>query len=452
VSKEPILVFTNDQCVIEGAVFSGLPMLVDYDSSIIEPASDWLRYLRVYRRRSVRSVRQFAYHLKYWWSYINSRRIPWDSVNDFLMIAWREKLYQDGVNERVVNGYISTVFRFYLWSERGGYTRGLIGEPDIEKNFQPPLTVEVKYGKGGVKMYSSPILKKTTRQPILPTPTNDEITSVHWALTEMYGDRNDLAIRDTLILTWFEHTGVRRVEAISLTVKQIPEWDDIEALRESGEKLEITVNGKGDKSRSIWVGAELLMQTRDYIEIEREATVKRFRSQLGSVYRRPKEIFLSSKTGRVLSPDSVSQIFARAFKRAQIKGSGHRVRARFLTNLALCAYAAQLERGGSIPDLTSTLLPIAQIAGHSRVETLFPYIIPGKKWLLKQTDAERAAKSEERALTAERREASILIRSKAVDSLRGLALAVKSGNRNRIEDELKKFVEMYIPKGRANKS
>lgn len=441
--KEPFLIFTDDQCVIAGTTFSGLPMLIDHDCRVIEAASDWLRDLRVVRRKSARSVRQFAYHLKYWWEFINHSNVIWDAVHDFLIIEWREKLLREGVNERTANGYVSTVFRFYLWAERSGYTRGLIGEPDLERNIHPPLSVDVKYRKGGAKVYTCPALIRTTRQPILPIPTNDDITLVHESLSELYGERIWLLIRDTLILAWMEQTGLRRIEVLGLKVNQIPEWDGIDSLKESGEKLEITVTGKGQNSRSVWVGADLLIQTREYIEEERESEVMRFRTRLGASYRRPKEIFLSSKTGRVLDPDSVSQVFAKAFRKAKVRGSGHRVRARYITNLTAGKFAADLERQGSIPDMVSTMLPVAQLAGHARPETLFPYIAPAKKRLLRQTDAERAAESKEMAIAAERRVESNLIRLRIIKSVRGLEDVIKSGDQEQLE-ALEEFLQKLL--------
>lgn len=437
------MIFTDDGCVIGGTVFCGLPMLVDYDYKIIEAASDWLRHLRVLRRKSARSVRQFAYHLKYWWSFINGRTVRWDAVHDRLMFEWRDELLREGISERTVNGYISTVFRFYLWSERCGYTSGLIGEPDMERNIHPPLTVDVKFIRGGTKVYTSPVLISTTRQSVLPVPTNDEISLIHEALSELYGKNHELLIRDTLILTWMEQTGSRRAETLNLKVNQIPSWSEIDSLKMSGEKLEVPVLGKGGKTRSLWVGADLLTQTRDYIEEEREVVVAAFRRRLGTGYKRPKEIFLSSKTGRVLDPDSVSQSFAKAFRKAKVKGSGHRVRARFLTNLTVSNLAAELERRGSMPDLTSALLMVAEIAGHKNVGTLRPYIVAAKKRLLRQTSAERAAESEERAVAAERRADSNLSRLKATELVCGLVEPIRAGDKKAIIDELEKLMAHY---------
>lgn len=448
--REPFILFTDDQCIIGGTTYSGLPMLVNYNHDVLEAPSDWLRYLRVMKGEAEGSVRQFAYHLKCWWKYLNTLGIAWDMPDDFVMMNWREKIIRDGCNDLTANAYISTVFRFYLWTERSGRTHGLIGEPDFKHNTLPPLSVDEKFGPKGTKIYSSPFLKKTSAQPILPTPTNDEITKVHEALAEMYGDNDGLLIRDTIILSWMEQTGMRRAEIRNLTVRQVPGWDEIYTLQTTGDKKEITVVGKGNKRRSIWAGADLLIQTREYIEEERMNVVNRCHARLGTIYKKPKEIFLSSKTGLPLNPDSISQIFAQAFRKAGVNGSGHRVRARFLTNLAGNTFECELEKQGSVPDLTSILLPVAQIAGHNSVESLKPYLAIARKRLLLNTNAERAAAAESREVAAKRRLSSILVRLKTLIELRALVAAIESGNMKQVIAEVQKLQNIYTNETQTN--
>jgi integrase len=441
--KEPFITFTDDSCLIQGVPYSGIPLLINSNKQILEPPSDWLRYLTVTKRRSKASVRQFAYHLKYWWSYLNRVGLAWDAVDDFVMLRWRDECLQQGLDEMVVNGYVSTVFRMYLWAERNGHTKGLIGEADLERNIHPALSVEVKIDRYGIQSYSSPFLIRTSAKPVLPVPTNEEITKVHEALEEIYKANAELMIRDALILTWMEQTGIRRAEALSLKRSHIPEWDEIWRLEETGEKTAISVIGKRNKKRSVWAGSDLLSQTRLYIEEERRNIVSTFRKRLGSSYREPQEIFLSSRTGFVLHPDSISQRFAKAFRKAGVKGSGHRVRARLLTNLVEKTFECEFEKFGSVPDLTSSLLPVAQIAGHSDVKTLQFYLAGYKKRLLQQTSAGRAAAAEERALSAERRLESIQLKLKGIQILKELAEAIKSGKRERIIDAMRRL-EMEV--------
>lgn len=440
--KKPFILFTDNTCIIGDVPRPGIPLLVNYNNRIIEAPSDWLRHLILVRRKSLGSVRQFAYHLRYWWSYLNRRGYIWDTVSDFIFMNWLDEYRKRNLNDEVVNGYASTVFRMYLWTERNGYTHGLIGEPDFENDVHPPLSIKVT-DRRGFKTYTSPFLVQTTAKSILPTPTNDQITKVHEALAELYKHNFHLMIRDALILSWMEQTGTRRTETLNLKMSQIPEWAEILTLDESGEKKELTVLGKGNKKRSILVGADLLSQTREYLEEERQVVLDHFIKLYGSVYKNPEEVFLSTKTGRVLHADSISQKFAKAFRKAGVKGSGHRVRARFLTNLAVKTFERELERLGSVPDLISTLLPVAQIAGHNRIETLIPYLDVAKKRLLQKTVTERVAAAEERAIAAERHLNINLIRLKQIDSVQALVKAVRLGSKKKIIAELQKLYTIY---------
>jgi integrase len=440
--KEPTITFTDEGCMIGGLPRPSIPLLIDYNYQILEAPSDWLRHLIVTRRQSAESVRQFAYHLKNWWGFINRTGVAWDGVDDFVMRDWRDLLLEKN-DAATVNGRVSTVFRMYIWAERNGHTEGVIGEVDFGRNFRPPLTVDVRTRRNGTRSYSSPLLIKTTAKPTLATPTNDEITKIHAALAEMYGDNTDLLVRDALILTWAEETGTRRAETLSLKVSDIPEWDEILDLEEKGETKDISIVGKGRKRRSIWARPELLAQTRDYIEGEREALVGRLRARLGSSYRIPKEVFLSSKTGHRLHNDTVSQNFAKAFRKAGVKGSGHRVRARFITNLAEASFEAAYEKLGSVPDLVSVLIPIAELAGHTNVETLKPYFAIVRRRLLIQTMAERRAAAETKAVAAERRAEAGLHRLKGAGMLSELARAVESGNKKKILTALRSLTEFY---------
>src|SRR5215213_4840650 len=268
-SKESFLIFTDEQCLIHDVVQPEIPLLLSSDNLIVEAPSDWLRYLIVVRKKSLTSVRQFAYHLKSWWSYLSYKNINWDEADDFDLMSWRNLLIEKQLQNATINNYISTVFRMYLWAERKGYTLGVIGEADSAKNIRPQITVDVSMDQRGRKQYTSPLLIKTTTKPILPTPTNEEISRIHQALLKLYKNNIELIIRDSLILMLMEQTGTRRAEALSIKTNQIPEWDELIELSEKDEKKQLTIKGKGNKIRSIFVGVNLLIQLREYIEIQR---------------------------------------------------------------------------------------------------------------------------------------------------------------------------------------
>jgi integrase len=440
--KGPRVLFTNRECLIEGTPYPGIPLLLENKNQVIQVASDWLRQIVFMRARATSSARQFAYHLKLWWEYLIQSKIPWDQVDDSTMIVWRDHHLKD-LDAGTVNGYMSTVFRMYLWAERYGYVHGLIGEHDLAKRLHPPLSVETTFDRRGRCRFTSPLLKRTVAKPVLPTPTHEDITKIHQALAEMYGDNIEIMVRDALILTWAELNGTRRMEVLSLNVAEIPPWDELMELEETGDKKEITITGKRGKKRSLWVGADLLSQTREYIEDERDKVVSRWRKRYGPNYKVPHEIFLSRKTGRGLHRDTLSQKYAIAFRKAGVKGSLHRVRARFITDLVFNALEGAIEKLGSIPDAASLLLPVAELAGHSNPETLAPYVAVGKKRLMRQTVVERAAAFKELAISAGRGASINRMKLRGSQITVALVKAISSGNKKRIAAELDKLSKAY---------
>src|SRR5436190_15642993 len=166
--RDYYLTFTDSRCVIGESSYPGIPLLIGPDDRVVAVASDWLRMLIVTKGAPASSVRQFAYHLKYWWEYLSRIRTAWDEVEDMVVVRWRDAELQD-LDPRTVNGYISTVFRMYLWAERRGYVAGLIGEQDITANRQFPLTVIVNTDRRGHRRLVSPFLRRTAEKPVLPT-------------------------------------------------------------------------------------------------------------------------------------------------------------------------------------------------------------------------------------------------------------------------------------------
>jgi integrase len=249
-------------------------------------------------------------------------------------------------------------------------------------------------------------------------------------------------IRDALILTWAELSGARRKEVLMLTVAQIPSWDRIRVLEESDEEFGILILGKGNKKRWLWVGAEVLSQTREYMENERAAIVKRWQKR-NACYKAPEHIFLSTKTGRRLLEDSVSQRFAIVFLKAGVKGSMHRVRARYLTDLVFNAVESALEKYGAIPDAMSILLPIAERAGHTHVPTMAPYLAAGQKRLLRMTESERSAMATEKAIAVEHRLSTNRARLKSSLALLDLDSAIASGSKKRIREAIIAICETH---------
>ena len=439
-TKTPFLIFTNEKCLIENQSYPAIPLMLDSANNVVETASNWFRHLILIRRRSSSSVRQFAYQLQQWWKFLQEKNIDWYEVDDYKIAAWRDSFLNRQFDKATVNNLVLTVFKFYLWAERNGYTTGLIGETDISRNFRPRLSVVVNTNKNGRITYTTPLLIRNVAKPILPTPTNDDITKVHQALADIYANNTDIFVRDSLILMWMEGTGLRRAEVVSLKISDVPGWDEIQTLEENQDNAKITVTGKGNKRRIVFAGTDLLTQTLDYIETERKAIVKRFNSRKDANYKEPKSIFLSNKTGMSLNVDSVSQLFAKAFRKAGVRGSGHRVRARFLTNLVTGLLEAQFEKFKSLPDAASVLLPAAQIAGHNHIETLRPYLDLAKKALLQDTHAMRLSTARDKAIVVNRQYEITKEKLKIEKEFESLLNLVESGKESDAIKELQRLI------------
>lgn len=439
-TKKTFLIFTNEKCLIENQSYSSIPLMLDSANNVVEAASDWFRHLILIRRRSSSSVRQFAYQLHQWWKFLQEKNVAWYEVDDYKIAAWRDSFLDRQFDKTTVNSLVLTVFKFYLWAEKNGHTTGLIGETDISRNFRPRLSVIANTNKNKRVSYTTPLLIRNAAKPILPTPTNDDITKVHQALAEMYVQNTDLFIRDSLILMWMEGTGLRRAEVISLKCTDIPSWDEIQKLEENQDNAKICVVGKGSKKRIVFAGTDLLTQTLEYIETERKAIVKKFILHKNAAYKKPKSIFLSNKTGVSLNVDSVSQLFAKAFRKAGVRGSGHRVRARFLTNLVTGLLEAQFEKFKSLPDAASVLLPAAQIAGHNHIETLRPYLDLAKKALLQDTHAMRLSTARDKATVVNRQYEITKEKLKIEKEFESLLNLVELGKEAAAIKELRKLI------------
>jgi hypothetical protein len=100
--------------------------------------------------------------------------------------------------------------------------------------------------------------------------------------------------------------------------------------------------------------------------------------------------------------------------------------------LAEAIFKAAYEKLGSVPDLTSILLSVAEIAGHKNLATLKAYLAIAMRRLLQQTQAERKTAAETRAVSAERRAAASLIRLRTTGSVKELANAIESGDKKKV--------------------
>ena len=221
--------------------------------------------------------------------------------------------------------------------------------------------------KGRNNYYTWPYLPKINQQANRHTPVNEEIEKLHAAAF-----KSSTGQRDSLLLSFYEELCMRRMEALSITVKDIPAWDKIEEYIASDKLFTLTILGKRNRVRHVPVLPELMVRVREYIEDERKAVIKRAKSR-NSTFMSPDDLFLSMTTALPLTKGYVSRHVSKLMKSVDIKGaSGHRLRASGLTALAE-AYDGVDETGRPF-SAEQVLWKVAEHAGHANPSSLQPYL------------------------------------------------------------------------------
>jgi hypothetical protein len=204
------------------------------------------------------------------------------------------------------------------------------------------------------------------------TPTEEEVRDVHLAAS-----RRKYAERNCLLYMWAEFAGPRRFEVLQLRRKHLPSRLRIERLREQGGVQKIEVTRKGGRTWSLEASADLLEATWDWLEGGWLEIVNGFRGDPS--FQVPEEVFISSKTGRVLEKDSVTSIARLDFFEAGVENASlHRLRARFAVE-QVEAEIRELElndvkvtAGTSIAE--TILTRVAAKMGQRNVGSLRPYL------------------------------------------------------------------------------
>jgi site-specific recombinase XerD len=433
--RKAILLFTDQTCDINGRIQTDLPLLLDRERKVVHAVSDWFRYQAVVLNYPSSTLRSYAEIMRSFWNYLSDNNINWREVDDAALIRWRNHQEIDIGNKKgTINQRLSTVFGFYCWAQTRGYVNDIVADPNaLNQSVPPKISTAVKPigSRSGIHpkfTMRSPLLYKTTRQPSVHTPTADEATRLHATLATASGP--SVAERNTLMLSWAEEAGLRRKEFAALTIDQIPGWTEIDSLIEndSYKDVELIVT-KGGRPRIVQVVPDLLLRTRNYIEDERAKCVQRFMRKYGAAYQPCASIFVSEKTGGALTLRSITNLFRSAFKKSKVEGSGHRMRARYLTNLVQYYYEEALSKEGRWISLDIVLLKAAEAAGHLHPESLRPYLNLIRKRSLTSKQTGRGRYLEQRLLSVERHLSSKASRLETTLFLATLNEAIRSGNR-----------------------
>ena len=370
--SDPVVFFvvTDARCVVRGNAYPGIPIFFDANG-VIEPFSDYMIHVVREQRRPPTTARTYAVYLQKFLKHLASIDVVWTDVTDGTLIAWRDALRaQQHLVEGTVVAYLSAAFSFYRWAEVSGRVRFVVnlyvGRDGVrstrdERSYQ----ISAKCSRRGEVYW--PYLPKDPGGAVRHTPSHDEIERVHIEVFE-----TQTGERDSLLLSFYEDCYLRRSEALSLTVRDIPFWEDIERKLMAEEVFVLSVRGKGGKVRPVIVLPELIALAREHIDGERARVVARAKRR-NERYVDPGALFLSHTTGRALTKDYVSARISMVIRAAGVEdASGHRLRASGLT--ALVAAYDGIDESGKLLPAEQVLWKAAERAGHKHWRTLEPYL------------------------------------------------------------------------------
>ena len=370
-STVPFFIKTDSRCEINGISYADIPIFFD-DNGVIWPLSDYIIWLVYQCRKPASTVETYAYYLQKFFKHINGLEINWADVTDRDLIRWRDQMIDiECLRLSTVFACLLQVFHFYQWAEESGILKYAVATYD-ECNEQSCSCHDRIYQiaavrKGRSNYYTWPYLPKINQQANRHTPVNEEIEKLHVAAFN-----SSTGQRDSLLLSFYEDLCLRRMEALSIKVKDIPSWDEIEEYIESDKPFTLTILGKRNRVRHVPVLPELMVRAREYIEDERKAVIERAKSR-NSTFKPPDEIFLSATTALPLTKEYVSRHVSELMQSIDIKGaSGHRLRATGLTALAE-AYDGVDETGRPF-SAEQVLWKVADHAGHANPSSLQPYL------------------------------------------------------------------------------
>lgn len=234
----------------------------------VEPIEDYLAYLRNLER-SPNTVKAYAFHLKLYWEYLQSRKLDWTAVTvvdlaEFM--SWLRNPTPDGVvsmqeqqskrTESTVNAMLTSVCMLYDFHEQTGRVphiplyRSKVMPGRRYKGFLHHIT------KG--KPIRTRLLKLKVPRRAPKTFPADQMQQLVDAC-----DR----IRDKFLLCLLAESGIRIGQALGLRHEDIQSWDNqIQVVFRTDNANE--ARGKSKELNTIHVSKELMGLYSEYLQKE----------------------------------------------------------------------------------------------------------------------------------------------------------------------------------------
>jgi site-specific recombinase XerD len=356
------LLFTTEAFQPQGLARPNVPMLLDAEMRLVEPACAWLLHVALVRgrTRSKETWRTYGETLYDWWQTLEANGWLWDEVGSNELTAYRNRMLEATSDHTgrpyaraTINIRLRVLAMFYRWCAASG----LVGEVPFSisdlslSRCRPAAFLTHVDAKGGRQTVNELTLRHTRS---LPRPL--EPATIRRAMDSM-------GARDRLIAEWAVTTGVRRLEIAGLCVTMLPDTASAE-LPVTPIRLNAT---KAGKVRQVYPPLPLIDRTRAYIREERAVVIRTSRKRNQS-YREPDALFLT-ENGDPMTPRRIGAMFARACKTANVEATFHELRHTFAG-----AMLRFLQRQSARAPELNPLLALQAILGHADLETTGIYL------------------------------------------------------------------------------
>ena len=220
------LVFSTSSFCPFGLANPGVPILLDAQMRLIEPACAWFLHLALVqgRTRSPATWRTYAEALYDWWQTCEANGWGWDRVGYEEVAAYRNRMLS-GTSDltgrpyarSTINTRLRIIALFYGWCAQ----RGLIatvpftsGEVAVGRARAPSMLRHLDASGGRQKV------NELTIRHTRPLPRALPIAEIRLVMAQM-------GARDRLIVEWALMTGARRMEIAALKLAQLPATDSV---------------------------------------------------------------------------------------------------------------------------------------------------------------------------------------------------------------------------------
>jgi site-specific recombinase XerD len=355
------LVFSTSSFCPLGLATPDVPILLDAQMRLIEPACAWFLHLALVqgRTRSPATWRTYAEALYDWWQTCEANGWKWDRVSYDEVAAYRNRMLS-GTSDltgrpyarSTINGRLRILALFYGWRAQRRLIAAVpftTGELAVGRARAPQMLAHID-ARGGRQKVNELTVRHTR-----PLPRAVPVAEIRRVMAGM-------GPRDRLIVEWALMTGARRMEIAGLKLAQLPATDSTRS--EDRPVIPIRLEtAKGAKPRHIYPPLALIDRTGAYVREERALAV-RF-SKRGDA---EPALFLTDD-GRVLTPRRIGAVFSAACKRASVAGTFHALRHTF-AGAMLAFLQRQTQR---VPEL-NPLLTLQTLLGHADPSTTMIYL------------------------------------------------------------------------------